>query len=100
MATQMTCWTAQLYDGTKFRGGQSQLFQNDVNVAAVPVELIKIFSIGHNTGAHTYHVPSLTWYKNGLPWPTRPDPMEYIMQDQTLLTVSMDANGGLVLSQV
>lgn len=97
MEIQATSWMAQLIDGTKIRGGQSTLFPDDVSISAVPVEEIKTFRIGHNTFAHTYHAPTGTWYINGKVWVDRPETIQYQMQDQTLITVSM-AGGVLALS--
>lgn len=96
---QATMWQAQLADGSKMRGGQTNLFPDDLNVSAVPTEHIKVFTIGHNTYSDTYFAPVATWYKNGKPWPDRPEAVEYLMQDGTTLTVTQGANGVLTLTQ-
>jgi hypothetical protein len=99
MDYQATMWQAQLPDGSKLRGGQTNLYPDDQNVAVVPVELVKIFSISHNTFTHTYYVPLKTWYINGVPWVNRPATVTYGMQDGSLLTVTTSEMGQLTLSQ-
>jgi hypothetical protein len=98
MDYQATMWQAQLVDGTKLRGGQTNLFSDDQNVAAVPLDQIKIFSVSHNTFTHTYYVPLKVWYVDGIPWMDRPETVEYGLQDGSVLTVSMDSSN-LVLNQ-
>jgi hypothetical protein len=98
MAEQATMWQAQLTDGSKLRGGQTNLFPDDLNVSAVPVEQIKVFTIAHNTFSDTYYAPTRTWYKNGKPWTDRTATVEYLMQDGSLLTVTQ-LTGGLSLTQ-
>lgn len=97
--TEATYWQAQLTDGTKMRGGQTNLFPDDLNVSAVPVEQIKVFSICHNTFTDTYYAPAKTWYKNGKPWTGRPQTVEYVMQDGSVLSVTQQSNGLLALTQ-
>jgi hypothetical protein len=97
---QATQWLAQLTDGTKMRGGQTNLFPTDLNVAAVPIPQIKVFTISHNTFADTYYKPLNTWYHNGKVM-TFAYPTEYIMQDGSILTVDFDSlTGFLILTQV
>lgn len=100
---QATSWLAQLTDGTKMRGGQTNLFPDDQNVAAVPIDQIKVFTVAHNIFSHTYYKPLNKWYKDGKLWPAPgyPYPMEYTMQDGSELTVGFDsATGLLTLAQV
>lgn len=91
---QATMWQAQLTDGSKLRGGQTNFFSTDVNVSAVPLDQLKVFTIGHNTFADTFYAPTGVWYKNGKPWTTRPAIVEYTMQDGSILTV--DYTGGVL----
>lgn len=90
MAQQATYWQAQLNDGTRMRGGQRHLFSDDLNVAAVPVELIKTFTIAHNTYCYTYYAPYKIWYKDGKAVPFT-YPAEFTMGDGSLLIVDKDA---------
>jgi len=100
MAIQATQWSAQLTDGTKLRGGQTNLFPDDLNVSAVPTDQIKVFTISHNTFSDTYYRPLNRWYHNGIVM-TFNYPTEYIMQDGSLLTVDFDPNTSLlILTQV
>lgn len=99
MSTQATKWTAQLTDGTKLRGGQSNLYPDDLNVSAVPVSQIKVFTIAHNTFSDTYYKALDTWYHNGVPVAAN-YPRDYIMGDGSLLTVDINVNGLLALTQV
>lgn len=100
MPIQATKWQAQLTDGTKMEGGQP--YSWDVNVSAVPVDQIKVFTIAHNTFAHTYYAPTQTWYKDGKPWPSPgyAYPTQHQLQDGSILTVDLDpVTGLLVLTQ-
>jgi hypothetical protein len=99
---QATCWMAQLTDGTKLRGGQTNLFNTDVNVSAVPVNALKVFSVSHNTFTDTYFAPWNKWFHDGKPWQgDYPYPQQYLMQDGSTLTVDYDNEAGhLVLTQV
>jgi hypothetical protein len=96
---QATRWLAQLSDGTKMEGGQEGIMPGQVNVASVPLDKIKVFTISHNTFAHTYYAPYKMWYKDGKVWTTYVYPTQYIMQDGSILTVDF-ANGLLKLTQV
>jgi len=98
MSTIATKWTAQLTDGTKMRGGQTNLYPDDLNVSAVPTSQIKVFTIAHNTFSDTYYKALNTWYHNGVAMIYN-YPNEYIMGDGSLLTVNFN-NGLLVLTQV
>lgn len=98
---QATMWQAQLTDGSKMRGGQSHLFSTDTNVAAVPVDQIKVFTVAHNTFAHTFYAPTKNWYKDGKVWPDYVYPTQYTLQDGSVLTVEFDEETGLLkLTQV
>lgn len=97
---QATYWYAQLTDGTKLRGGQQHKYENDLNINAVPIELLKILSLVHNTYTDTYYQPWDTWYTDGKPvqylYPT-----EYTMQDGSIVTLDIDhENQTLKLTQV
>lgn len=91
---QATMWQAQLTDGSKLRGGQTNFFASDVNVSAVPLDQVRVFTIAHNTFSDTLYVPTGVWYKNGKPWTTRPEIVEYTLQDGSILTV--DYAGGIL----
>lgn len=82
-----TMWQAQLSDGSKLRGGQTNFFVSDANVSAVPLDQVKVFTISHNTYSDTLFVPTGVWYKNGKPWTIRPPIVEYTLQDGSVLTV-------------
>jgi len=60
---------------------------------------VKVFTIGHNTFAHTYYAPLNMWYVNGKPWMDRPETVIYHMQDTTIISVST-IGGELVLLEV
>jgi hypothetical protein len=86
-----TYWQAQLADGTKMQGGSG--FVGDVNVGAVPIDRMRVFTVAHNTYSHTYYAPTKTWYKDGKPWvtPAYEYPTTYTLKDGTSLTVGFDA---------
>jgi inorganic pyrophosphatase len=92
---QATYWQAQLNDGTKMRGGQTNLRETDTNVAAVPIDQIKVFTVTHNTFAWSYFAPTKTWYKDGKP-ATLVYPTEFIMQDGSVVTIDKDVATGLL----
>lgn len=94
---QATKWLAQLSDGSKMTGGQNMT--TDVNVSAVPIDQIKVFTVAHNTFSHTYYAPTKTWYKDGKVWTDYPYPQEYTLADGSVLTVDTE-NGLLKLTQV
>lgn len=97
---QATYWQAQLTDGSKLRGGQQNLFIYDVNVSAVPIDQMKLFSVVHNTYTWTYYVPTKTWYKDGKSAPFA-YPAEFIMGDGSLLTVNKNVSTDLLeLTQI
>ncbi|MFC5528467.1 hypothetical protein [Cohnella yongneupensis] len=98
MTQQATMWQAQLADGTKMRGGQTNIFPDDLNVGAVPIDQMKTFTVSHNTFAYTYYAPTKKWYKDGK-LTTFAYPTEFGMQDGSLLTIDFAA-GLLVLTQV
>ena len=95
MAQQATFWQAQLNDGTRMRGGQRNLFLDDLNVAAVPVDIMKTFTIAHNTYCFTYFAPLNTWYKDGKV-STFSYPAEFAMQDGSILIVNKDDTTNLL----
>ncbi|CAM5794822.1 hypothetical protein [Brevibacillus borstelensis] len=86
-----TFWQTQLSDGTRMRGGQQNLFSDDLNVAAVPVDLLKTFTIAHNTYCYTYFAPLRTWYKDGKAVPFT-YPAVFTLADGSQLTI--DEDGG------
>lgn len=90
MSTQATSWKAQLTGGIKMRGGQQNLYPDDLNVSAVPIDQITVFTIAHNTFSDTYFKALNTWYHNGVPF-IFPYPNDYTMQDGSALTVDIDA---------
>lgn len=92
---QATYWYAQLYDGTKLRGGQRQKYENDLNINAVPVEQLKILSLVHNTYTDTYYAPWKTWYHNGKPFEFM-YPSQYRMEDGSVVTIDLDSETGLL----
>lgn len=76
------------------------MFDSHVNVSAVPLDQLKMFTIAHNTFSHSFYVPIKQWYKDGVRWNNYPYPQPYELPDGTTLTVEADANGNLVLTQV
>lgn len=95
MAIQATYWQAQLNDGTRMRGGQRNLFYDDLNVEAVPIDIMKTFTIAHNLYCYTYFAPLKTWYKDGKVVPFT-YPAEFTMADGSILIVDKDATTSLL----
>ena len=58
---QATKWQAQLKDRSILTGGGGYAW--DVNVSAVPVDQIALFSVIHNEWTYTYYAPLNQWYK-------------------------------------
>ncbi|WP_134682575.1 hypothetical protein [Brevibacillus migulae] len=95
MIIEATNWQAQLKDGSRLRGGQSNLMYYDVNVGAVPIDQMIIFSVGHNTGCFTYYVPTKTWYYDGKVTDFAYQ-KQFSMYDGSILTVDIDKETGLL----
>lgn len=96
MSIQATKFLAQLNDGTKMNGGQEGIVSNQYPVSAVPIPLLKVFTVTHNTFSHTYYVPLKTWYKDGKVWSDYAYPTVYGMQDGSTVTVDLDPETGLL----
>ncbi|MCM3589624.1 hypothetical protein M4D58_03140 [Brevibacillus borstelensis] len=84
-----TFWQAQLHDSTKMRGGQRNLFADDLMVSAVPIDQMKLFTLAHNAYCYTYFVPTKTWYKDGKP-ATLTYPAHFVLADGSSITVDKD----------
>lgn len=98
MPLQATKWKAQLKDRSILTGGGGYAW--DVNVSAVQVDQIALFSVIHNEWTYTYYAPLNQWYKDGKPvnftYPT-----QFRMADGSILTVDWNASTQrLALSQV
>lgn len=95
MTQQATFWQAQLADISRMRGGQQNLFPDDLNVAAVPVDVMKTFTVAHNLYCYTYYAPLKTWYKDGKVTQFT-YPAEFTMADGSKLTVDKDSTSNLL----
>ena len=81
------------------RGGQTNLFSDDLNVSAVPVDQMKLFTVAHNTYCYTYFAPTKSWYKDGKPIALM-YPITFSLADGSILTVDEEPGRDmLVLTQ-
>lgn len=87
---QATSWYAQLVDGTKITGGQQHRFPTDANVNVIPIQALKVFSIGHNTYSDQYYKPWNKWYLSRIETEVTYPLEEYVLADGTILTVDWD----------
>ncbi|WAH38622.1 hypothetical protein [Alicyclobacillus dauci] len=97
---QAVKWQAILQGGQKLTGGTGSNF--DVNVSAVTVPLVELFTVSGTTFSDTMYVANgkETWYENGKEW-TATFPLEYTLQDGSTLTITRnsDSAGDLTYTQ-
>lgn len=97
---QAVKWLAQLQGGGKLSGGQGD--PSDVNVSAVPVPLILLFTVSGTTSSDTLylHDGNETWFRSGRPF-TPVFPLVYTLADGSTLTIARnsDTAGDLILTQ-
>ncbi|GMA48666.1 hypothetical protein GCM10025857_39760 [Alicyclobacillus contaminans] len=93
-------WLAQLQGGGKLSGGQGD--PSDVNVSAVPVPLILLFTVSGTQSSDTLYLANSQehWYRAGQPF-TPTFPLQYSLADGSTLTIARnsDTAGDLSLSQ-
>jgi hypothetical protein len=97
---QAVKWLAQLQGGGKLSGGQGD--PSDVNVSAVPVPLILLFTVSGTQSSDTLYLVNNTenWYRDGRPFaPTFP--LAYTLADGSILTIARnsDTPGDLTFTQ-
>jgi hypothetical protein len=96
LAQQATLWRAQYTDKSTVQGGQ---YPTDPNVSVVDTSRLISFQIVHNTYRDMYYVPRTQWYHDTTPIDVV-YPLEYVLQDGSLLTINRDdETGHLVLTQ-
>jgi hypothetical protein len=97
---QAVKWLAQLQGGGKLSGGQGD--PSDVNVSAVPVPLILLFTVSGTTSSDTLYLANNTehWYRGGRPF-TPTFPLVYSLSDGSTLTIdrNSEAAGDLTFIQ-
>lgn len=93
---QATYWYAQLVDGSKIQGGQQHIYPNQPNIAVVPMQTLKIFSVVHNTYSDQYYQPWDQWYIARVAQEVQ-YPLVYQMSDGSILTINQDLETGLLV---
>ncbi|WP_067924887.1 hypothetical protein [Alicyclobacillus shizuokensis] len=97
---QAVKWLAQLQGGGKLSGGQGD--PSDVNVSAVPVPLILLFTVSGTQSSDTLYLTNSQeqWYRDGKPF-TPTFPLVYTLADGSTLTITRnsDTSGDLTITQ-